>query len=101
MDTMVKQKFQQAISRVWVQRAHKKLTDQQFLYLVHGANYALQNLDVHYSIKQKKLVDGGEVNVPEEEPVEISYFQKGYLLMAGIAEKEGIDIPEMPVSLSL
>lgn len=101
MDSVVKQNLQSGISRAWVQRAHGKLTNEQFDYLVRGANFALRHLDLQYSIENRQLVDVDTGTKVEElavstadiSPVDLAYIQRGYLQIKEVLDKEGLEVP--------
>lgn len=103
MDNLLKQRLQQAISHMWVQRSLGKITDNDFKWYLQGANSALKNFELHFSVEERGIVDGvtAASNVTTDEPNEVAYFQKGYLKMVEIAEEAGVDLPALPSEFSL
>lgn len=103
MDNLLKQRLQQAISHMWVQRSLGNITDNDFKWYLQGANNALSSLDLHFSVEEREIVDGAHIDPDNktDEPDEVAYFQKGYLKMVEIAESEGVKLPELPSEFSL
>ena len=107
MDSVFKQNLQSGISRLWVQRAQGKLTDEQFSYFVRGANYALRFLKLKYSITETELIEIDSMATTEDiselstktDPVNSAYFKRGFLQIDDCIKREGEVIPELSLEL--